>query len=315
MQADISRSTHGLFPANWTTVDSENGPLICGISCDPASIACAVYVSDLERCFCESLTREEIVARARGEGIEDLRQRDLEFLLSGCQQAVDSGAAKIGCNTLEWTVETKDPVEWTFRLHQASVESTASFFRKLNSQNFQREALLLHRINRLHLLLEVRDYYIMFLTQNLRSINGDEVLAKFQRNFKDHNGLLLLKKEDWAEWSEQGFHDDDVWKNVRMITESPTKLPSKREQTKVKSEPDSPTRVKRERNKPEGTMGDSALKRKRFKKEDSVGAGPEPTFELKSETTLGQEENATARRPLVSPKKLVKRLGQIRRRR
>lgn len=285
-----------LFPGEWVTVDSSIGQLICGFACDTDGFRYSIYLSDLDICYYETLGKEQIVARAKSEGIEDLKDTDIRFLLSGCKQSVDSEDVKVEVGVQDLEVVVSKPVEWKFRLSKATVEENAAFFKKLNRQHFQKEGLLLHRIEKLHQLLAGRDYYIMFLSQNLKSINGDEVLRKFERNFKEQTELLRLKKDDWQKWTEESYQGKDIWNDIKRITRSPTKV-SKHIDPLVKVEPQSPTpapRIKQE--------ASSSVKLSPVKKEN------ENEISLKRERSLEAEE-PTSEQP--ARKKFVKRLGQV----
>ena len=288
-----------LCPGEWNTVDSSIGQVICGFACDSDDFRYSIYLSDLDICYYETLDKEQIVARAKSEGIEDLKDADIRFLLSGCKQSVDKEDLKVEVGAQELVVVVSNPVEWKFRLRKASVEENAAFFKKLNRQHFQKEGLLLHRIEKLHQLLAGRDYYIMFLSQNLKSINGDEVLRKFERNFKEQSELLQLKKDDWQKWSEESYQGKDVWNDIKRITRSPTT--SKQTDTMVKVEPQSPSPVPRIKQETSSSVELSPIKKARSIKK--LG-----TFNLKRERSADADE-LTSKEP--SPNKFVKRLGQV----
>lgn len=287
-----------LFPGEWNTIDSSIGQLICGFACDSDDFRYSIYLSDLDICYYETLNKEQIVARAKSDGIEDLKDADIRFLLSGCKQSVDNEDLKVEISAQELVVVVSKPVEWKFRLKKATVEENAAFFKKLNRQHFQKEGLLLHRIEKLHQLLAGRDYYIMFLSQNLKSINGDEVLRKFERNFKEQSELLQLKKNDWQKWSEESYQGKDVWNDIKRITRSPTKLP-KHTDPLVKAEPQSPSPVLKIKQETSSSVELSPIKKEKSIKK--LG-----TFNLKRERSA---EEPTSKDP--SPKKFVKRLGQV----
>lgn len=289
-----------LFPGEWNTVDSSIGQLICGFACDTDDLRYSIYLSDLDICYYETLDKENVIARAKSDGIEDLKDAGIRYLLSGCKQSVDNEDLKVQVYAQELEVVVSKPVEWKFRLRKASVEENAAFFKKLNRQHFQKEGLLLHRIEKLHQLLAGRDYYIMFLSQNLKSINGDEVLRKFERNFKEQSELLQLKKNDWQKWTEESYQGKDIWNEIKRITRSPTKV-SKHAEPLVKVEPQSPSPVPKIKQETSSSVELSPKKKENYVKK--LG-----TYNLKRERTDEAEEPTSNE---LSPKKFVKRLGQV----
>lgn len=249
-------------------------------------------MTDLDSCYYECLSKTQIVDRAHLQSIEDLDDKKLLYLLTACKDSVEKEHFHLTRNRPGWELKISEPIEWKFLLRNASLEETSKFFGQLNRQHFRKEALMMHRMDKLQQLLDVRDYYIMFLSQNLKSINGGEVIRKFNRNFKDQSKLLQLKKEDWQKWSDESYIQNDMWHEVEKVTKYAVKFPKKvqspsaektellTDEIRVKSEPTSP----KPPNKATRTIKKQGfIARKRERSDDAD----------------------------TSPKKFIKRLGQM----
>ncbi|CAK7903272.1 hypothetical protein CAAN1_16S00364 [[Candida] anglica] len=112
----------------------------------------------------------------------DLKDAQLDYLLLAISQGVDSGKVVNTTGTDIKMIQlhlTDSEVDWKFNASEQSAEFAKNFMALFNIQcigalDFQHDC-----IKNLEKMLEAKDHYITFLTENYKAINGEELLKRY----------------------------------------------------------------------------------------------------------------------------------------
>lgn len=153
---------------------------MCGVAVDEAGLGYTFYATNHQCVWREQLARADIVARAQSLGMEDVARAagvvELLRLLRDAIVTVEAEAAPLA-PSLKFVVTE---VCWHFCPQRLEAAAAEAFFKELSAQLYRHNAFLLHRIRLLERILEAKDQYITFLSENYRALNGDDLLQRYR---------------------------------------------------------------------------------------------------------------------------------------
>lgn len=162
---------------------SEDVHLIYGIDIDQSNQSYKFYATNFGCVWVELLQTDDIIQRANSLGMEDVKKggKFLNVLLetldaeAGNPQSV---SIKLGTDYVKLTMQSED-LHWNFMALKQDPSTANEVYVKLNFQLFTQLDFLLYRIRALEKLINGKDHYINFLSENYKAVNGDELIKRY----------------------------------------------------------------------------------------------------------------------------------------
>lgn len=198
-------------PRSWKVVEN----LLVGIVVDPQSLSYQIHLLDLfqYKSWTESVSNTQLKSRLSSQGFDDITDENIKYLLNALEKAVEDQQLQL-TNTngeLIGKVSNKS-VDWEFKFSgSGSLEILCKYILQqtstINYLNFKFEKVVQ--------LIEQKDHYIKYLSENYKSINGDELMRKYYKNNPDIDHELL-NKFDESVWSDTiNFGNDSDVNNLK----------------------------------------------------------------------------------------------------
>lgn len=207
------------LPSKWYLREQDNERYIYGIDCDSSNQSYNIFCTNFTSTWAERLTKGEIISKADDSGIriddEGLTLLIETFFLSkgdlneyiefrwtpdaSVKRESDEeehGTSKL--NGLEIKFKKRGYFDWTFELTKLSDSNHIKFMEALNYQQFVNHDFLLHKIKEFEKMIESKDQFIYYLSENYISLNGDEMIKKYKKN--NQANADSLDKYDKQKW-------------------------------------------------------------------------------------------------------------------
>lgn len=180
------------LPTEWVYYESkkESGSLkqvIYALTIDKQRKNYQFYATDFESVWKEGITAKEIAERARTLGMEDAgkgeESSEYKILLDALESEAsvqDNKNVALRLELQRLVVALTGDITWNFYAIEQTPPEAARFFAQFNTQLFSKVDFLQYTASVLEELLQSKDHYISFLTENYRAVNGDELLKKYR---------------------------------------------------------------------------------------------------------------------------------------
>lgn len=199
----------------WSILNLNSRYYFYGINCDLSRKCYTIYCTNFYDAWIEKLNKEDIIAKATETGIEitndetldvllqtfsdrfneDLISESLTFEVETPIKKEDSIATEGSANI---TIHFQHDVEWSFYLSLASERVRSQILSMINIHQCMNQNFLMYKINKLESLIEAKDKYTLFLSENYKAINGEDLIKKYIHNNKaDSEYLAKYNKERW----------------------------------------------------------------------------------------------------------------------
>lgn len=203
------------IPRTWfSTLLSSQGTekvkLLYGYEFSSESKSYLICTTDLNNVWIERLDKSQIIKKAKRFGIEDLNDKieDLLTIFSegfGARSKDKTLKFEINDQSLGATdvinIEFEQDVQWKFELEKQSCQIATEFFVSMNMQQFRNHAFLNYKIQQLEKAIKDKDHYMLYLEQNYKAVNGNEIIKKFHR--MNENQVTFAKPFDMEEWNQK----------------------------------------------------------------------------------------------------------------
>lgn len=202
------------LPLTWNSATiqaTDPQKVIYGYQCNLDKHYYYVYITDFKDVWLETLSRLEIIEKANAYGMEDLNDESLCYLLDTLKKGFDSEERN---TILQFSFGSKetDPekpihvkfnrdIDWEFSLSKQDSKTAFDIVSYINFQQFENHNYFKHKIDELEKMIEVKDHYIVYLTENYKALNGDELMKKYRKNNK--MDVEYIHKYNKAYWSEK----------------------------------------------------------------------------------------------------------------
>lgn len=212
------------LPLSWNSIlISSVNPrnVIYGYQCDFNNKVYSVYITDFKNVWLECLSKQDIIAKANGYGIQDTEDEKLDYLLEvltngfKCEDADKTllfSMAKINETVIDTEniirVNFNGEIEWDFSVVKQPPATAIDIISQINFQQFENHNYLNYKVEELERLVNIKDHYIVYLTENYKAINGDELIKKYRKNNKsDAKYLHKYDREVWNRKMENSYLD------------------------------------------------------------------------------------------------------------
>lgn len=204
-----------VIPSTWFSTllsfqGSEKVKLLYGYEFSSESKSYLICTTDLRDVWIERLNKTQIITKAKRFGMEDLGDK-IEDLLTVFSEGF---RAKNKDKTINFEINNqrlgaaevidivfKQEVQWKFELEKQSYQIATEFFASMNMQQFKNHAFLIYKIQQLEKAIKDKDHYILYLEQNYKAVNGNEIIKKFHRI--NENQVTFAKPFDVEEWKQK----------------------------------------------------------------------------------------------------------------
>lgn len=195
--------------------------VIYGYQCDFNNKAYSIYITDFKNVWLERLSKQDIIDKANSYGIEDTEDEKLHYLLEVLRNGVECGdvdktllfsITKINrtMSDNENTIQAKftGEIDWDFSVVKQSPSNAIDVISQINFQQFENHNYLNYKVEQLERLINIKDHYIIYLSENYKAINGDELIKKYRKNNKaDAKYLHKYDRKLWSRKTENSYMD------------------------------------------------------------------------------------------------------------
>lgn len=195
--------------------------VIYGYQCDFDNKTYSIYITDFKNVWLERLSKQDIIDRANSYGIEDTEDEKLHYLLEVLRTGIECGDAD---KTLLFSImninETRSnnenaihvkfngEISWDFSVEKQSPSNAIDLLSQINFQQFENHNYLNYKIEQLERLVNIKDHYTVYLSENYKAINGDELIRKYKKNNKtDAKYLHKYDRKSWNRQTENSYMD------------------------------------------------------------------------------------------------------------
>lgn len=217
-----------LLPLNWIVYPIGNLNVIYGVSIE--QMGYTFYATDFKLVWSETLDRSQLIERAQLLGVEDVQTKQLKQIISLIEKNVENTSFDIP--SLSAALDSKE-LKWTFNLRKMNPSECILFLASLNDLQFTNHQVLLAKIHNLERIIEIKDVYTKFLTENFKLSHGMDLITAYKRNNKDD--LYAIEPFDETKWREQfdtsfpkdiksATNDVDTWEIARKICLKPVSI-------------------------------------------------------------------------------------------
>ncbi|CCE85273.1 Piso0_004856 [Millerozyma farinosa CBS 7064] len=195
------------FSTSLSSQGTEKVKLLYGYEFSGESKSYLICTTDLNDVWIERLNKSQIIKKAKRFGIEDLSDK-VEDLLAVFSEGFGSRSKN---KTLKFEINDQSlgatdviniifaqDIQWRFELQKQSHQIATEFFASMNIQQFRNHAFLDYKIQQLERAIKDKDHYILYLEQNYKAVNGNEIIRKFHR--MNENQVTFAKPFDMEEW-------------------------------------------------------------------------------------------------------------------
>ncbi|ODV67670.1 hypothetical protein HYPBUDRAFT_122317, partial [Hyphopichia burtonii NRRL Y-1933] len=193
------------LPSKWYLREQDNERYIYGIDCDSSNQSYNIFCTNFTSTWAERLSKGEIISKADDSGIriddEGLTLLIETFSLSkgDLNEYIEfRWTPDASLNGLEIKFKKSGYFDWTFDLTKLSDLNHIIFMEALNYQQFVNHDFLLHKIKEFEKMIESKDQFIYYLSENYISLNGDEMIKKYKKN--NQANADSLDKYDKQKW-------------------------------------------------------------------------------------------------------------------
>lgn len=256
------------LPLSWNSIIipfANPRKVIYGYQCDFNNKEYSIYVTDFKNVWIEELSKQNIIERANSYGIEDTEDEKLYYLLEVLKNGVESRDADKPLlfsvdeiNRAELLKENailgkfNGEIEWDFTIRKQPPSVAIDVISQINFQQCENHNYLNYKIEQLERLINIKDHYISFLSENYKAINGDQLIKKYRKNNKaDAKYLHKYDKTLWSRNTENSYKDvvtkkqnsnenidDRVWSSIeKSINDKSSWIFSKTVEEGLSSEP------------------------------------------------------------------------------
>ncbi|CCE86371.1 Piso0_004856 [Millerozyma farinosa CBS 7064] len=198
------------FSTSLSSQGTEKVKLLYGYEFSSESKSYLICTTDLKNVWIERLNKSQIIKKAKRFGIEDLGDK-IEDLLTVFSEGF---GARSKDKTLKFEINDRSlgatnvinivfeqDVQWRFELERQSCQIATEFFASMNMQQFRNHVFLDYKVQQLEKAIKDKDHYILYLEQNYKAVNGNEIIRKFHR--MNENQYTFAKPFDMEEWNQK----------------------------------------------------------------------------------------------------------------
>lgn len=215
------------IPSKWQQVEINDSPLLLGIYVDLKKLAYQAFMLDLfqYKVWWDSVDKEQLESRLNAKGFEDLTPENMQYLLEVLTTTIESKDITFKNKDAMFLGLVNDKsVDWEFEF---TPHDGKEILCKFSLQQMSTMSYLSFKYDKLVQLVSHKDHYIKYLTENYKSINGDELIKRYYKNNKNLNHELLNKFDEtlWTEDINKDFDYDSDRNNLISATKVVTRPP------------------------------------------------------------------------------------------
>lgn len=182
------------LPLSWNSIiiaSANPRKVIYGYQCDSYNKEYSIYITDFKEVWVEVLSKHEIIQKANSYGIEDTEDLNLDYLLDELSKGFYEDNSKTLLFSFQKTntclddkicIKFNNDFEWDFLATKQSLSVSISLLSQINFQQFENHNYLKFKNEELVKVIQIKDHYIKYLTENYKAINGDELMKKYMKN-------------------------------------------------------------------------------------------------------------------------------------
>ncbi|KAI3405146.2 hypothetical protein KGF56_002102 [Candida oxycetoniae] len=191
-----------VLPIRWhsTSLNFIQPPkVIYGFHSEQKEPRSSLYLTNFKKVWAQVLNREEMIAKAKSLGIDEVNNKVLAELVNAIEPQMASRLSfdQKGPIIL---VKVDIGVNWTFDLQELSPTETIEFLAKLNYQQFANTCFLNFQICKLKSIIDVKDSYARFVATNFEQSHGNHLLKTYRKNnIGDAESIDTFDQSEWQE--------------------------------------------------------------------------------------------------------------------